>query len=263
MYGPDEVPEDIQSKTSMPVYRFDEFVKLGASMCDLDLEACEESQKPNEITTLIYTSGMTGPPKAAMITHDNITWTAKAQLSTLVRPLDNDDHIISYLPLFHIAAQQLDKHCPLQTGCQIWFALPDALRWSLGVTLKDVRPTVFFGVPRVCEKMYDKMQDVAEYVTGIKKKLSTWAKGQSASYWKSQKITDGVDVTYACLGSGHMFYPVAKVLPGKVRKALGFDRCFVCFVSAAPIEVKILEYFFSVDIPILELFRLSRLISLF
>lgn len=109
MYGPDEVPEDVQSKTSMPVYRFDEFVKLGASVCDLDLEACEESQKPNEITTLIYTSGMTGPPKAAMITHDYITWTAKAQLSTLVRPLDNDDHIISYLPLSHIAAQQLDK----------------------------------------------------------------------------------------------------------------------------------------------------------
>ena len=55
-----------------------------------------------------------------------------------------------------------------------------------------------------------------------------------------------------------MLYPVAKVLPGKVRKALGFDRCFVCYVSATLIEVKILEYFFSVDIPILELFRQSE-----
>jgi long-chain-fatty-acid--CoA ligase ACSBG len=258
MYGSDEVPADVQSMTSTPVYTFEEFVKLGASVSDSDLKAREESQKPNEVTTLIYTSGTTGPPKAAMITHDNITWTARAQLSTLARALDNDDHMISYLPLSHIAAQQLDMHCPLQTGCQIWFAQPDALRGSLGVTLKDVRPTVFFGVPRVWEKMYDKMQDVAKSVTGIKKKLSTWAKGQAASYWKSQQLADGVDVSYVCLGSGHMLYPVAKVLLGKVRKALGFDRCFACYVSAAPIEVKILEYFASVDIPILELFGQSE-----
>ena len=64
--------------------------------------------------------------------------------------------MITYLPLSHIAAQMLDMHMPMKTGCHIYFAQPDALKGSLGATLKDVRPTVFFGVPRVWEKIYGK-----------------------------------------------------------------------------------------------------------
>jgi acyl-CoA synthetase (AMP-forming)/AMP-acid ligase II len=60
-----------------------------------------------------------------------------------------DDVMISYLPLSHIAAQITDLHLPMKLGYQVYFANPDALKGSLGATLKDVRPTVFFGVPRV------------------------------------------------------------------------------------------------------------------
>lgn len=68
--------------------------------------------------------------------------------------IDASDEIISYLPLSHIAAQMLDMHGPMATGCRIYFAQPDALKGSLGDTLRDVRPTIFFGVPRVWEKIY-------------------------------------------------------------------------------------------------------------
>jgi long-chain-fatty-acid--CoA ligase ACSBG len=68
--------------------------------------------------------------------------------------MDNGDSMISYLPLSHIAAQMLDMHMPMKSGCQVYFAQPDALKGSLGATLKEVRPSTFFGVPRVWEKIY-------------------------------------------------------------------------------------------------------------
>lgn len=250
VYGPDPLPDDVAKQVSTPVYKFDDFLKLGEGVPDSSLRSRADDQKPNETTTLIYTSGTTGPPKAVMLTHDNITWTARAQLSTMGKEVGNDDHVISYLPLSHIAAQMLDMHCAMATGLQVWFAQPDALKGSLGATLKDVRPTVFFGVPRVWEKIYDKMQQVAKGTTGLKKMVSTFAKEQASDYWKSQQ--------YGSEHGGPWFYPVAQVILGKVREALGLDRCFACYVGAAPLEVRIIEYFASIDIPIYDVFGQSE-----
>jgi len=139
---------------------------------------------------------------------------------------------------------------PMQTGCQIHFAQPDALKGSIGVTLKEVRPTTFFGVPRVWEKIYDKLQEVAKSTTGLKKKLSTWAKGKAAAHWASQE--------YGSTAKSPAFLFLARKLLHKAHVALGFDRCYAFYVSAAPIEVKILKYFASIDIPIMELFGQSE-----
>jgi long-chain-fatty-acid--CoA ligase ACSBG len=185
--------------------------------------------------------------------------------------------------LSHIAAQMLDMHMPLYTGSQLWFAQPDALKGSLGVTLKEVRPTVFFGVPRyahnhrrlilpirwrfgsaltnslffcllsryrVWEKIYDKLQEVGKSTTGIKQKLSTWAKGKAAAYWESRSFGNTESKPFMLF--------LAKKLLHKAHVALGFDRCYGFYVSAAPIEVKVLKYFLSLDIPILELFGQSE-----
>jgi len=89
-----------------------------------------------------------------MISHDNITWTATvvSQLFSITE----EDHLVSFLPLSHVAAQMVDLHSPMYTGAQVWFAQPDALKGTLGETLKEVRPTVFLGVPRVWEKIQEK-----------------------------------------------------------------------------------------------------------
>ena len=92
-----------------------------------------------------------------MITHDNIIWTCEQLLTQVPRKLTPEDSIISYLPLSHIAAQCNDLFAGILTGTQVWFAQADALRGSLVVTLKDVRPTIFFAVPRVWEKIYTKV----------------------------------------------------------------------------------------------------------
>jgi long-subunit acyl-CoA synthetase (AMP-forming) len=135
-----------------------------------------------------------------MITNDNITWTVPVMLRlTRKGTMDETDVMISYLPLSHIAAQILDLHCPLYSGTQMYFAQPDALKGSLGKTLVEVRPTAFFGVPRVWEKVYgtsyadrrliligntfastykafstlfvDKLQEVAKSTTGVQKRF--------------------------------------------------------------------------------------------
>jgi long-chain-fatty-acid--CoA ligase ACSBG len=252
MYGPDEIPADIKEKLpAVPVYTFDNFLKLGATLANEELVTRAKSMKPGHTCTLIYTSGTTGPPKAVMITHDNITWTVRAMISYVPGgKLDNDDHMISFLPLSHVAAQMLDMHMPMQTGAQCHFAQPDALKGSLATTLKAVRPTIFFGVPRVWEKFYDKLQEVAKASTGLKKVLSTWAKATALKHWESKE--------FGSKTGDALLYPLARKLLHKAHLALGFDRCKSFYVSAAPIEVKILKYFTSIDIPIMELFGQSE-----
>jgi long-chain-fatty-acid--CoA ligase ACSBG len=144
----------------------------------------------------------------------------------------------------------LDLHCPVATGSQVWFAQPDALRGSLVQTLKDVRPTVFFGVPRVWEKIYEKMQEVAKSTKGLKKTIGAWAKAKATA--KNESLQYG-----SSAGKPFMFF-VAKAILNKIRQQLGLDKCIACFTGAAPIEMKVLKYFASIDIPILELFGQSE-----
>lgn len=155
VYGDDELPADATGLSTVPIYTFDDFLKLGSEEHQAALTERSNAWLPGETCTYIYTSGTTGAPKAVMVTNDNITWTVQAMVTATRRGyMDERDCMISYLPLSHVAAQMLDMHMPMTVGCRIYFAQPDALKGSLGATLKDVRPTAFFGVPRVWEKIY-------------------------------------------------------------------------------------------------------------
>jgi long-chain-fatty-acid--CoA ligase ACSBG len=96
----------------------------------------------------------------------------------------------------------------------------------------------------------EKMQEVGRSSTGIKKTLSTWAKGQAAGHWASKE--------YGSTSGSPFFFFLAKKLLHKAHLALGLDRCVGFYVSAAPIEVKILRYFASLNMPIMELFGQSE-----
>jgi long-chain-fatty-acid--CoA ligase ACSBG len=80
--------------------------------------------------------------------------------------MSHEDRVVSYLPLSHIAAQLIDIYCMLILGGCTYFAQPDALKGTLTVTLKEVRPTFFFGVPRVWEKIEEKMVQMGRESTG-------------------------------------------------------------------------------------------------
>lgn len=247
------VPEGLQTK--VPVYAFEDFMKLGVDVPQEKLQERIDAQKPGHCCTLIYTSGTTGDPKAVMISHDNVIWTILTVIDMLNRQFDlevgNHDRLVSYLPLSHVAGQLIDIMLPVTAGLQLYFAQPDALKGSLGVTLKDVRPTLFFGVPRVWEKIAEKMWEISAQTTGLKKRIATWAKNKAAI--KTQLAQYGESGGAPCgFGVAH-----ALVL-GRVKEALGLDQCAACFSGAAPISREVVEYFGSLDLPIFEFFGQSE-----
>ena len=134
-----------------------------------------------------------------MISHDNFTWTVQKVVDS-VGNLGHTDRFISYLPLSHVAAQMIDLHAPMNLGCCTYFAQPDALKGSLKHTMVDVRPTIFFGVPRVWEKFEEAMVAIGRQTTGIKKTLSTWAKDMGKKHCEMNQYGagGGAPCTYSC-----------------------------------------------------------------
>merc|ERR1739838_330896 len=130
-------------------------MNLGRQQSDADLEHRMQGIAINQCCTLIYTSGTTGAPKGVMLSHDNITWTTH-NFAVEMEVVPGQEVMISYLPLSHIAAQLADLYTVMYSGGLVYFAQPDALKGSLGATLKECRPTRFLGVPRVWEKIYEK-----------------------------------------------------------------------------------------------------------
>ncbi|XP_055077286.1 long-chain-fatty-acid--CoA ligase ACSBG2 isoform X2 [Periophthalmus magnuspinnatus] len=236
------------------LYSWDEFMDLGREEPDAPLDAIISSQKPNQCCTLIYTSGTTGQPKGVMLSHDNLTWTA---LSTcrhvhLTEASVSQEVVVSYLPLSHIAAQMVDIWVTMKVGGATYFAQPDALKGSLVNTMKEVRPTAFMGVPRVWEKMQEKMKSIGAKSSTVRRKVAAWAKDVGLQTNLS-KIQNG-----ASSRTPFSYHIAKKLVFKKVRKALGLERCRKCFTGAAPITKDTLEFFLSLNIPLYELFGMSE-----
>lgn len=237
------------------LYSWSEFMELGRNEPDAPLDAIISSQKPNQCCTLIYTSGTTGQPKGVMLSHDNLTWTA---LSTsrhvhLTEASQSQEVVVSYLPLSHIAAQMVDIWVTMKVGGVTHFAQPDALKGSLVNTMKEARPTAFMGVPRVWEKMQEKMKSIGAKSSTVRRKVAAWAKDVGLQTNLSKMNQNG-----AVARPPFSYHIAKKLVFKKVRKALGLDRCSKCFTGAAPITKDTLEFFLSLNIPLYELFGMSE-----
>jgi len=233
--------------TSGAVYGWKDFLALGTKVSNESLDERIAAQAPGHCASLIYTSGTTGNPKAVMLSHDNLTWTAKVAAFRLF-DIGKTDHMVSYLPLSHIAAQMLDVHGPMVAGAQVSFARPDAMQGTLVNTLTDVRPTMFLGVPRVWEKIEEKMKAVGAENTGIMKAIGDWAKVQGLAGNYSKVAGE----------APHWGYLFASPVFRKIRAQLGLDRCKLQASGAAPITKQTLEYLMSVDVPVLDLYGMSE-----
>mmetsp|Transcript_589 Transcript_589/g.983 ORF Transcript_589/g.983 Transcript_589/m.983 type:complete len:705 (-) Transcript_589:81-2195(-) len=248
----------------LTILTWDDFTDLGKDeegpLADLLAERIAR-QKPGHCCTLIYTSGTTGFPKAVMINHDNLTWTANCILEFMEGMKPGPHEFLSYLPLSHVAAQMLDIHAPIILGyqnirCTVTFARPDALKGTLGDSLKKVRPTGFFGVPRVWEKIHEKMTAAAASTTGMKKNIAIWAKSIGHQNWMSKQLPAEGSRTKP---SAPMMYGVAdKMVFQTVKERLGLDRCKFFVSGAAPITRDTLSFFGSLDISIHEVYGMSE-----
>jgi len=258
---------------SAPVLAWDAFL-ASAPADGGPLAARVAAQESGHCCTLIYTSGTTGRPKAVMISHDNVTWVVAsfAEFVRFGKAPGGRERLVSYLPLSHIAAQAIDIYAGLVTvgrsvGCgpvvnaaTLFFARPDALKGTLKATLQHVRPTVFFGVPRVWEKFAEALQAVGASTTGVKKKLSTWAKKVALAKYREGRA-DAAAGAYAGLLGGALTAAeraLAMVILKKVHAAIGLDRAHFLFTGAAPIASSTLEYFGSLGLVVNEAFGMSE-----
>jgi len=198
----------------------------------------------NQCSTLVFTSGTTGNPKGVMLSHDNMTWNS-INATSLYKMEHANTRVLSYLPLSHVAAQMVDIVAMMAVAGTTYFADKNVLKSSLLDNLQWCKPTVFFAVPRVWEKIMEKMMEKAKDVKGLKKTVSRKAKEIGLKYH-----TKGTNATE--------FKLFQKIYYSKVKALLGLDQCMAFMSGAAPIDRKTQNYFLSLDIMILELYGMSE-----
>ncbi len=206
------------------------------------LDFLKSEVKPDQILTLIYTSGTTGTPKGVMLSHNNLISNVIA--SGEVCPVTREHKVLSFLPLSHIFERML-VYLYLYVGAGVYYA--ESLD-TIGDNLKEVQPFAFSTVPRLLEKVYDKIVAKGHELTGIKRSLFFWALDLGHRY-----ELDGVN------GWWYKFQlSIAnKLIFNKWREALG-NHVGVIVSGSAALQPRLARVFTAAQINVLEGYGLTE-----
>jgi len=233
--------------TGGDVLTWDDFLAKADGVTEADLDKRIDAIEQSDLATLIYTSGTTGPPKGVMLSHQNLAWTSQTLIDLRTR---GEDIVLSYLPLSHIAEQMCSLHSVATNAGTVYFA--ESID-KVPENLKEVRPTVFFAVPRIWEKFHAVLSGKLAEATGAKKQLVAWARkvcGEvHARRARGEAVPRQLDVQYQLAD---------RLVMSKIKEAIGFDRVRELYSGAAPIAHDVLEFFASIDLPIKEIYGQSE-----
>ena len=206
------------------------------------LQSVSDKIKYEDLVTIIYTSGTTGKPKGVMLSHKNILSNVIASLPCF--PPGNDLKALSFLPLNHIF-ERMVSFIYLFKGTSIFFA--ESME-TIGDNLKEIKPDLFTTVPRVLEKVYEKIMNKGEELTGVKKKLFFWAHGLASRFEinKDQGFFYNLQLSLA-----------NKLIFNKWREAVG--NKILCIISGgAACPVRLIRIFTAAGISIMEGYGLTE-----
>ncbi|MBN8227937.1 long-chain fatty acid--CoA ligase [Corallococcus macrosporus] len=242
----------VDAPTPLPdgVLRYADVLASGAKQDEDPYWDSVHALHPDALATLIYTSGTTGQPKGVALSHRNLAWTSKQLGDTMGFKDMEDERLVSYLPLSHIAEQIVSLHSPLLMGTQVYFA--DSLD-ALGKNLTEVRPTIFFAVPRVWEKFKSKAEEGLAAQPPLKRRLVEWARAtaleRNTRVLNQERVPSFMEAKFA-LAQRVVFQPL--------KTRIGLDRARLFSTSAAPIGRDVLDFFASIDVVLLEVWGMTE-----
>jgi long-chain acyl-CoA synthetase len=244
--------EGAQDGDAPGVLGWEELVRRGREALAADRAAFEElvaQVAPEDHATLLYTSGTTGPPKGVLLTHHNLLYQSTA-LDRLTG-LEPGGVSVSYLPLAHIAERVLSIYGPLTMRTHVWFC-PDPAQAVEYV--REARPTLFFGVPRVWEKVRAGiMAKLSAEENPRKRKIAERAVATGLEVVRRQQrgepVPPGLRLRHALL---------ERLVLAKVRHAIGLDRCAFASSAASPLAVDVAEFFAGLGLPLVEVYGMTE-----
>ncbi|MBW7916955.1 MAG: long-chain fatty acid--CoA ligase [Trueperaceae bacterium] len=226
-------PEDVDG-----ILAWDEVLAAGAARYASDPAPVDErlaAIDPHDTALFIYTSGTTGNPKGAMLSHANLLWAIDSLHGAA--PVKRDDELLSFLPLSHIVERLISVAAPLRFGYTVSFT--ENLDTVL-TNLQEIRPTVFFAVPRIWEKLHSLVELNMKDANVIKR----------VAYGAAVGAAKGGNPVLAGLAQ----LAVLRLL----RYRLGLDRVRVAISGAAPIAPEVLAYFRAIGVDVREGFGLTE-----
>jgi long-chain acyl-CoA synthetase len=221
-----------------------EVIDLGGGKDASILEKLKSDVKPDDLLTLIYTSGTTGRPKGVMLTHKNIISNVKSLVRGEFFELYDGDKALSFLPLCHIY-ERTDIYMYLYYGVSIYYA--ESME-TIADNIKEVKPSMFATVPRLLEKVYDKILAKGNELTGIKRALFFGAVEFGLKYDPMEKMGFLDNLKLA-------FY--RKLIFSKWKEALGGNIRLITSGSAA-LQPRLSRIFWAAGIPISEGYGLTE-----
>lgn len=224
------------------VKRWTDVMELGDMDYQEKVEILKNGVKSDDLATLIYTSGTTGVPKGVMLSHNNLLSNVLA--SRLRLPLYEGEKALSFLPLCHVYERVL-SYLYVYVGASVYYA--ESIE-TISENIKEINPNAFSAVPRLLEKIYDKIVMKGAELTGIKKGLFFWALELAKEY-----------EPYQANGAWYEFkLKIAnKLIFSKWREALGGNLNVIASGSAA-LQPRLARVFTAAGIPIMEGYGLTE-----
>lgn len=205
------------------------------------LEPVRAAITPEDLFTIIYTSGTTGNPKGVMLTHNNLISNIKSTMPYV--PVDNRHRALSFLPLCHIYERMLTG-LYMTMGVSIYFA--EGME-TIADNLRELKPHVFSTVPRLLEKVYDKIVSKGTDLTGVKKSLFFWALNLGLQY-DNQNRTPWYNAQLTLAN---------KIIFNKWREALGGNVIAIVSGGAA-LQPRLARVFWAAQIRVMEGYGLTE-----
>jgi long-chain acyl-CoA synthetase len=215
-----------------------------------DFEASWRAVTGEDLITICYTSGTTGPPKGVELTHANVL--AECRSAAAVVAVEPEGRIISYLPHAHMADRYASHYTPMLYGTQVT-VIADVR--EVAAALPEVRPTSFGSVPRVWEKIKAGLEaGIAAEPDPARKQAVQWAIDTGLQRVQAEQRGEQPS---ADLIAEHA--RADELVLAKLRERLGLDEAKMLYAGAAPTPIDVLEFFHAIGLPICELWGMSEL----